>query len=72
VRAIILATGHDDPGDARGLVGHGHGNQLVGLADQQVGDPGVSVRLGLGQYAEVFVENEIDLEVLPDLSDEFD
>ncbi len=43
VRAIDLATGHDDPCDARRLVGHGHGDQLVGFADQQVGDPGVSV-----------------------------
>ena len=45
VRAVDLATGHDDPGDPRGLVGHGDGDQLVGLAYQQVGDPGVNLGL---------------------------
>ena len=38
MRAVDLTTGHDDPSDPRGFVGHGDGNQLVGLACQQTGD----------------------------------
>ena len=42
VSTVDLAPGHDDPGDSRGFVGYGNSGQLVGFADQQLGDPGMS------------------------------
>src|SRR5271154_2392232 len=37
---VALAAGHELPGDARGLVGERHGGELLGLALQELGQPG--------------------------------
>src|SRR5258708_14623895 len=37
---VALAADHELPGDARGLVGEGHGGELLGLALQELGQPG--------------------------------